>query len=363
MTGKNADDLADGVGLDRGLQFGDGLFETVWLDRGQPLGWDWHWVRFAAGCGALALPLADPERIRSALIDAWIAADRPIDALAKWVWTAGNSASGYVRPAIQRPNLFVQCRAATADPLGAGSEDVDSSALGLHGSRSIGDATDKSSLAKGASVVSDASLPLRVITLSSVCASIQPGLAGFKHLNRLDQVLARSRLDQMIGSQRTEATSVEQSIECPVVHDALLCDADARLVCATAANIALRIDGKWLTPEHRGAGVAGTRRAAWLAVAESDSSATSGGARNSDEVMPQLHVAVLDEAVLESAEAMVVMGTGVGLQWVDELRGRDGATIQHWSRNDADFARLPVWRRALRARLNTGRRLSDFSLN
>ena len=73
--------------------------------------------------------------------------------------------------------------------------------------------------------------------------SLQPRLAGHKHLNRLEQVLARAEWDD------------------PGVFEGLLCDADGRVAGATAANVFVRSHGRWLTPRVDRCGVAGVMRA------------------------------------------------------------------------------------------------------
>jgi 4-amino-4-deoxychorismate lyase len=79
--------------------------------------------------------------------------------------------------------------------------------------------------------------------------AIQPALAGLKHLNRLEQVLARSEWDD------------------PAIDEGLCLDADGHLACATAANVFLVRDGVLLTPALDRCGVAGVARAALLARA------------------------------------------------------------------------------------------------
>ena len=70
----------------------------------------------------------------------------------------------------------------------------------------------------------------------------QPQLAGIKHANRLEQVLAAAELG---------------SLE---VDEGLQLDMSGRLVCATAANLFVGIDGILLTPPLEQCGVAGTVR-------------------------------------------------------------------------------------------------------
>ena len=72
--------------------------------------------------------------------------------------------------------------------------------------------------------------------------SSQPLLAGLKHCNRLEQVLARAEWD---GDAADEG---------------LLCNQDDHVVCATAANVFVLRDGCWLTPILDRCGVAGVCR-------------------------------------------------------------------------------------------------------
>ena len=53
--------------LDRGLQYGDGLFETMAVQDGRARFFDWHLARLAEGARRLALPMPDQTMVR----DAW----------------------------------------------------------------------------------------------------------------------------------------------------------------------------------------------------------------------------------------------------------------------------------------------------
>ena len=76
---------------------------------------------------------------------------------------------------------------------------------------------------------------------SRVLLGIQPRLAGIKHLNRLEQVIA--------------------SRECPADrHEVVMCDAAGRVTCGTRTNLFFVIDGILVTPDVSLAGVAGMMR-------------------------------------------------------------------------------------------------------
>ena len=70
----------------------------------------------------------------------------------------------------------------------------------------------------------------------------QPALAGIKHLNRLEQVLARAEWQD------------------PDIFDGLVLDGEGRIVSATSANVFARIDGAWVTPPVEACGIAGLLR-------------------------------------------------------------------------------------------------------
>jgi 4-amino-4-deoxychorismate lyase len=77
--------------------------------------------------------------------------------------------------------------------------------------------------------------------------ALQPALAGLKHLNRLEQVLARAEWHD------------------PGIVEGLMCDMSGHVISATAANLFARVGGQWLTPDVSACGVAGVARAEVLA--------------------------------------------------------------------------------------------------
>jgi 4-amino-4-deoxychorismate lyase len=74
----------------------------------------------------------------------------------------------------------------------------------------------------------------------------QPLLAGIKHLNRLEQVLARAEWSD------------------PGIGEGLVCDSHGNAISATSANLFAVIDGVPVTPAVDRCGVAGVARAAML---------------------------------------------------------------------------------------------------
>jgi len=187
---------------DRGLNYGDGLFETLRIHAGQPLWWGAHWQRLSHGAQVLGIATPEPAAV--------LAACKPLlalpgDGVLKLLLTRGSGGRGYAPPEPAQPQMWV-----SRHPL-----PVPFPASGLH---------------------------LRWCTLR---LGIQPQLAGIKHCNRLEQVLARAECSD------------------PAIHEGLLCDALGAPTGATAANLFVRRDGDWLTPLLDHAGVAGICRQ-WL---------------------------------------------------------------------------------------------------
>lgn len=84
------------------------------------------------------------------------------------------------------------------------------------------------------------------VKISHVKLGHNPMLAGIKHCNRIEQVLARQALDDDADSD-----------------DHLLCDLNNNLIEASAGNLFMLKDGHWTTPDLRFAGVDGVMRQ-WL---------------------------------------------------------------------------------------------------
>lgn len=210
---------------DRALHYGDGLFETIRFHRGRAPLWDWHLERLVAGCRRLGLPAPEAGAL---LREAEAAAMPHADAIVKILWTAGSGPRGYARPPVPVPRALLQAAPLTAAP---------------------------QQLLAG---------------WCSVRLAIQPLLAGLKHLNRLEQVLA---------AQECAAAGWQEG---------LMLDMEGGVVAATAGNLCARIDGRWLTPPVDRCGIAGVGRRWWLARGE-------------------LMIAPLAPADIERAEAIAVV--------------------------------------------------------
>ncbi len=185
------------LALDRGLHYGDGLFETLRVVDGVAPLWDWHRERLLAGCARLGLPAPDDARLRR-VVRAVSRAHR--ESVVKLIWTAGSGQRGYARPSAMTPRLLASAR--PWQPLPA------------------------------------AGLKLR---WCATRLALQPALAGIKHLNRLEQVLARAEWNEDYD-------------------EGLMLDMQGRVIAATAANVFVRQGGQWLTPPLDQCGIAGVAR-------------------------------------------------------------------------------------------------------
>jgi 4-amino-4-deoxychorismate lyase len=204
--------LVDGVetdcvpALDRGLAYGDGLFETIRAIGGTAPLWARHMARLREGCGRLGLPVPDIDLLAAEF--ARVVRDAP-DGVVKIILTRGVGARGYA-PSVDA----TATRVVSAFPMPPLRPDW------------YGDG-------------------IRVRCCALRLAA-QPKLAGIKHLNRLEQVLARAEWSD------------------PDVVEGLLFDQRGNLVSATAANVFVGVGDTLLTPPVDACGVAGVLRGALL---------------------------------------------------------------------------------------------------
>lgn len=192
--------------LDRGLQFADGLFETIAFINGKPRLWDRHMTRLASGCARLGMPVPDAGVLRSEADQARGDVSR---AIVKIMLTRGSGPIGTSRPTMI---------AASRD----WPPDLDSR------------------LRDGV-----------VARMSDMRISRNPRLAGIKHLNRLEYVLAEN------DRQPHEA------------RETILRDTQGYVIETCRANIFLVRDGRLYTPDLRYSGVGGVMRAEIMTLATS----------------------------------------------------------------------------------------------
>jgi 4-amino-4-deoxychorismate lyase len=189
---------------DRGLLYGDGLFETLLIHRGQAILLDQHLQRLQQGCAVLGLDY--PQSLRDE-IQLFLNSSQATEAVLKIILTRGSGGRGYKPPAVPDPVRILQLH-----PLPDN----------ISRNRQQG---------------------IRVIVCQHPVSS-NSRLAGLKHLNRLDQVLASRELLEGID-------------------EGLMLDDAGLLVEGTRSNVFLVSAGKLYTPDLSRAGVAGIMRS-WL---------------------------------------------------------------------------------------------------
>lgn len=186
---------------DRGLAYGDGLFETIRVTGGRATLLDGHLQRLMQGAGILRIALDEPQ-LREELE---AAAAEQGEGLLKLIITRGEAGRGYAPPAEPRPTRLLYCSPLPDYPANNQRQGI------------------------------------RLYPCATRMGH-QPLLAGIKHLNRLEQVLARSEWQDVRYAE------------------GLVCDLHGRPIEGTMSNLFLRLDGQWLTPSLALCGVRGVMR-------------------------------------------------------------------------------------------------------
>jgi 4-amino-4-deoxychorismate lyase len=221
VNGRELDPSAASVSpLDRGLHFGDGLFETIACVRGQARFLALHLDRLSSGCTRLHIDVGDLSLIRKEIAQAAAATDV---SLIKVMVTRG--------PAVARGYAWSGRETATRVLL-----------------RYAWPQEDTAAHREGVAV--------RVSTMG---LGENPALAGMKHLNRLEQVIARSAVP---GAEAAEL---------------LLFSSSGHLICGTMSNVFVERAGRLITPCVDRCGVAGVMRRVVMREAAKDGIAIEEG--------------------------------------------------------------------------------------
>nr|WP_207280934.1 aminodeoxychorismate lyase [Thiocystis violacea] len=236
--------------LDRGLHYGDGLFETVRVSYGRPCQWSRHLNRLSLGAERLGIPMPDTAVLSAEAAE--VSRGRG-DGILKIILSRGGGGRGYRPP---EPALSTR-------------------------------------LLMAYSLVSDQEHLWREGVIARYCqtpASINPALAGIKHLNRLDSVLARAEWCD------------------PAIAEGLMFDASGSLVGGTMTNVFSWDGSRLLTPPVDQGGIAGTIRGLTLELA----------ARASVDCL----VTRLDRGALDQSQGLFLTNAVIGVWPVRELQGR-----------------------------------------
>ncbi len=191
---------AEALLLSRALHYGDGLFRTLLVWEGQCRDWPWQYARLRSDAERLGLDLPDADLLAAEARQLAHGQTRAVLKILLWRSASGRGYAPTTR------------------------------------------SCDRLLMISPAPVYSAANWDRGIVAhRSPVTLSTQPALAGAKHLNRLDQVLA----------SRDWPDSVSE---------ALMADAHGHVICGTRSNLFWVEGAKAFTPPLDGGGVCGAMR-------------------------------------------------------------------------------------------------------
>ncbi len=250
--------------LDRSNTFGDGVFETMLVTGGQVHLLDRHLHRLAIGLERLGIVCSTEivqADINKALSHLSInSASNPSTHILKFVISRGSSVFGYGSNDLSINRLVLLKR------------HLSSEALGLQ------------------------------LMVCDTRLGLQPALAGIKHCNRLEQVLAK------------------KEVEREGFDDGLMLDQAGNIIETTSANVFILEAGQLVTPPIIDCGVAGVMR---------------------EYVIDQLDIPVIEDTIslerLCKSDGLILTNSVRGLMIVQTCRMADGS-LHHWPKSDALMA-------------------------
>lgn len=254
---------------DRGFAYGDGVFRTLAVRAGAVPLWSRHYAKLAADCRALAIEPPSETVLRA---DVRLIAARMPDCALRITVTRGSGGRGYALPVTVTPRRVVAASPLPGYPVAYATQGV-------------------------------------AIRYCAQRLALQPRLAGIKHLNRLENVLARAEWDDA------------------AIAEGLLCDVEGSVIEGTRCNLFLMECGVLVTPDLSRCGVAGVTRDAIIELAASNG-------------MP-CRIEPISRERLEAADEVLLVNSLIGIWPVARLEGRS------WTTFDA-AVRVRQWLDALR---------------
>ncbi len=187
---------------DRGFQYGDGLFETIAVRDGKPVCFDRHLARLKAGCERLLIPFPGTELLT---LEAQQLSREATDSVLKIILTRGSGGRGYRQPDIITTTRVLSLHPFPEYPLVYKNEGV-------------------------------------VTRFCNTRLGINPALAGIKHLNRLEQVLARAEWSD------------------PFIQEGIMLDVNDQVIEGTMTNLFYVKNNRLYTSSIDQSGIAGIIR-------------------------------------------------------------------------------------------------------
>lgn len=242
---------------DRGLQFGDGVFETIAVAQQAPLLASAHIERLKKGCERLKLPFHDFDALFDDLNMLCRGQQR---AVAKIIITRGSSRQGYFPPSASVCRRLVSISAWPEHMISLRSEGI-------------------------------------AAKYCETRLSANAQLAGFKHLNRLEQVLASLELRDQVE------------------REGFMLDALDQVICGTRSNLFCQIGSTIYTPPIVHCGILGIMRGRVMAALSA--------------LGVTVEVQILTKADLARADALFITNSLIGIWPVLSLAGREYAISEH----------------------------------
>jgi 4-amino-4-deoxychorismate lyase len=238
---------------DRGLQYGDGVFETMLYQYGRVSLLALHLARLNTGLSTLKIELPlDCVADGLAELTQSLVFQNIKRAVVKLIVTRGSSARGYSPRYAKSPSVIFSAYPA--------AQHVEYARSGMD------------------------------VTLCSTTVSHQAALAGIKHLNRLENVIARAEWNDEF-------------------HEGLMCSSAGNIIEGTMSNVFFVDDNKLLTPLIDRYGVAGVVRRCVI-----------------DVLAPQLGIEVKETDIpaqnLHFANSGFLTNTVIGIVPIRRLQGR-----------------------------------------
>lgn len=188
--------------MDRGLMYGDGVFRTLRVREGRPELWPRQYAKLAADCAALDILCPASATLEREMRESL---RHEPDCVLKIVVSRGEGGRGYGAPSSVHPSRVLVTAPLPEYPATYATEGVR-----LH--------------------------------VCDIRMCHQPRLAGIKHLNRLENVLARMEWSDSD------------------IPEGLMLDADGNVIEGTMSNVFLRKENHLITPDLSQCGVAGLQR-------------------------------------------------------------------------------------------------------
>ncbi|MDD5460114.1 MAG: aminodeoxychorismate lyase [Methylococcales bacterium] len=240
---------------DRGFQYGDGLFETIAVNNGQAVFLDRHLARLERGCRRLNIPFPGIELLS---LEAKTLYQDSNKAVLKLIVTRGPGGRGYRQPDIIQPTRV----------------------LSLHPFPSFPD----SSLGTFKCAHEEQGIAVR---FCNTRLGLNPALAGIKHLNRLEQVLARAEWGD------------------PDIQEGIMLDMAENVIEGTMSNLFYVKNDILYTASLELAGVAGVMRGIIMAL-------------SAEHALPVIEHSFMKEELL-SADEVFISNSLIGIWPINKI--------------------------------------------